>query len=211
MTLARIAPKSDRAFMAGLKRIAAADPDIGRALATHGRPPIRRIEPGYGALLRIMVGQQVSTQSAAAIWKRTTDRLGASPTAEALLAASDEDLRGFGFSGSKIVYSRALAREIAEGRLDLDHVHRSADDEALALLTAMRGIGPWTAQVYLLFALGRPDIFPAADIALIIAYQRLKGIETRPDPKRMAEIAESWRPWRGAVAHLLWHVYKQPL
>ncbi len=211
MTLRPIAPKSDRSFMAGLKRVAAADPDIARALAAHGRPPIRRIEPGYAALLRIMVGQQVSTQSAAAIWKRTTDRLGASPTAEALLAASDAELRGFGFSRSKVAYSRSLAREIAEGRLDLDHVHSSPDGEAMAMLTSMKGIGPWTAQVYLLFALGRPDIFPAADIALIIACQRIKGIETRPDPKRMAGIAESWRPWRGAVAHLLWHVYKQPL
>ncbi len=211
MTLPPIAPKSDRSFMAGLKRVAAADPDIGRALAAHGRPPIRRIEPGYGALLRILVGQQVSTQSAAAIWKRTTDRLGLAPTAEDLLAASDAELRGFGFSGSKIAYSRALAREIAEGRLDLDRVHRSPDDEAQAMLTAMKGIGPWTAQVYLLFALGRPDVFPAADLALIIAYQRIKGAETRPDPKRMAQIAEAWAPWRGAVAHLLWHVYKQPL
>lgn len=211
MTLPPIAPKSDRAFMAGLKRIAAADPDIGRALAMHGRPPIRRIDPGYGALLRILVGQQVSTQAAAAIWKRTTDRLGLAPTADGLLAASDEELRGFGFSGSKIVYSRALAREIAQGRFDLDHVHRSPDDEALAMLTSMKGIGPWTAQVYLLFALGRPDVFPAADLALIIAYQRIRNAKSRPDPKRMAAIAEAWRPWRGAVAHLLWHVYKQPL
>lgn len=206
-----IAPKSDRAFLSGLKRVAAADPDVGRALATHGRPPFRRVEPGYGALLRILVGQQVSTQAAAAIWKRATDRLGPSPTPGALLAASDEELRSFGFSGSKVVYSRALAREIAEGRLDLDHVHRSPDDEAMAMLTRMKGIGPWTAQVYLLFALGRPDVFPAADLALLIAYQRIKGTETRPDPKRMAGLAEAWRPWRGAVAHLLWHVYKQPL
>ncbi|MBM3547699.1 MAG: DNA-3-methyladenine glycosylase 2 family protein [Alphaproteobacteria bacterium] len=206
-----IAPKSDRAFLSGLRRIAAEDVDIGRAFATHGRPPIRRIDPGYGALLRIMVGQQVSTQSAAAIWKRTTDRLGLAPTPGALLAASDEDLRSFGFSGSKIVYSRALALEIAEGRLDLDQVHRSPDDEALAMLTSMKGIGPWTAQVYLLFALGRADAFPAADIALMIAYQRIKGTKTRPDPKRMAAVAEAWSPWRGSVAHLLWHVYKQPL
>ncbi|MSP47919.1 MAG: DNA-3-methyladenine glycosylase 2 family protein [Alphaproteobacteria bacterium] len=206
-----IAPKSDRVFLSGLKRVAAVDPDVGRALDVHGRPPIRRAEPGYGALLRILIGQQVSTQAAAAIWGRTTDRLGLSPTAEALLAAGDEDLRACGFSRAKVVHSRALARAIAEGRLDLDRVHRSPDDEAMALLTAMKGIGPWTAQIYLLFALGRPDVFPAADLALAIAYQRIKGGKARPDPKRLAELAEAWRPWRGAVAHLLWHVYKQPL
>jgi DNA-3-methyladenine glycosylase II len=206
-----IAPRSDRAFLLGLRRIAAADPDVGRALDTHGRPPIRRIDPGYPALLRILVGQQVSTQSAAAIWRKTTEALGPAPTAESVLALDDDGLRRFGFSGQKIAYSRALAREIAEGRLDLDHVHRSPDEEAMALLTAMKGIGPWTAQIYLLFALGRPDIFPAADLALAIAYQRIKGGKARPDPKRLADLAEAWAPWRGAVAHLLWHVYKQPL
>ncbi len=206
-----IAPKSDRAFLLGLKRIAASDPDVGRAFATHGRPPFRRVEPGYAALLRILIGQQVSTQSAAAIWRKTTEALGPAPTAESVLALDDDGLRRFGFSGQKIAYGRALAREIAEGRLDLDLVHRSPDDEAMAMLTRMKGIGPWTAQVYLLFALGRPDVFPAADLALLIAYQRIKKAETRPDPKRMADLAEAWRPWRGAVAHLLWHVYKQPL
>jgi DNA-3-methyladenine glycosylase II len=206
-----IAPKSDRAFLQGLRRVAASDPDIARALAVHGRPPIRRVEPGFAALLRILVGQQVSTQAAAAIWTRTIDRLGERPTAEALLGAGDEDLRGFGFSRSKIAYSRALAEAVVAGRLDLDRVHRSPDDEAMAALTAMKGIGPWTAEVYLLFALGRPDVFPAADIALATAYRRVKGGRSRPDPKRLAALAEPWRPWRGAVAHLLWHVYKQPL
>lgn len=206
-----IAPKSDRAYLAGLKRVAESDRDIARAVAAYGKPPIRRVDPGYAALLRILVGQQVSTQAAAAIWKRTVDRLGPSPTAEAVLQAADDELRSFGFSRSKIVYSRALAEAIAEGRLDLDRVHRSGDDEAMALLTSMKGIGPWTAHIYLLFALGRPDIFPAADLALAVAYQRIKGDAARPDPRRLAELAEAWRPWRGAVAHLLWHVYKQPL
>ena len=206
-----IAPKSDRAFLLGLKRIGAADPDVALALTTHGRPPIRRIEPGYAALLRILVGQQVSTQSAAAIWRKTTEALGPAPRSDSVLALDDDGLRRFGFSGQKIAYSRALAREIAEGRLDLDHLRRSDDEEAMARLTRMKGIGPWTAQIYLLFALGRPDIFPAADLALAIAYQRIKGNKARPDPKRLADLAEAWRPWRGAVAHLLWHVYKQPL
>ncbi|MBM3533277.1 MAG: DNA-3-methyladenine glycosylase 2 family protein [Alphaproteobacteria bacterium] len=206
-----IAPKSDRAFLAGLRRVAAGDPDLKDALARHGRPPIRRVDPGYAALLRILIGQQVSTQSAAAIWRKTTEALGPAPTAESVLALGEEDLRRFGFSGQKIRYSRDLARAIAEGRLELDRVHRSPDDEAMAALTAMKGIGPWTAQIYLLFALGRPDIFPAADLALAIAYQRIKGSKARPDPKRLAQLAEAWSPWRGAVAHLLWHVYKQPL
>jgi DNA-3-methyladenine glycosylase II len=206
-----IAPKSDRAFLSGLRHIAAGDPDIGRALATHGRPPIRRIEPGYAALLRILVGQQVSTQSAAAIWRKLTEALGPEPSSASMLALADDDLRRFGFSGQKITYGRGLAREIEEGRLDLDLVHRSPDDEAMEALTRMKGIGPWTAQIYLLFALGRPDVFPAGDLALLIAYQRIKGTRARPDPKRMAAIAEAWSPWRGSVAHLLWHVYKQPL
>jgi len=206
-----IASKSDRAFLSGLRRIAADDPHLKDALARHGRPPIRRIDPGYAALLRILVGQQVSIQSAAAIWRKVTEALGPAPTAESILTLGEEDFRRFGFSGQKVRYSRGLALEIAEGRLDLDHVHRSPDEEAIDALVRIKGIGPWTAQIYLLFALGRPDIFPAADLALLIAYQRIKGTKTRPDPKRMATIAEAWSPWRGAVAHLLWHVYKQPL
>jgi len=202
---------SDRAFKAGLKALAAADADLARALAAHGHPPFRRIAPGYAALLRILIGQQVSTQSAAAIWRKLTEALGPEPTAGAMLIQSEETLRGFGFSRQKIAYGLGLAREIDEGRLDLDGLASLGDEDAIRELVRVKGIGRWTAEVYLLFALGRRDILPAADLALAIAYQRVKKLDARPDPRRLAALAEPWKPWRGAVAHLLWHVYKQPL
>lgn len=202
---------SDRAFRAGLKMLAAADADLARALVAHGHPPFRRIEPGYAALLRILIGQQVSTQSAAAIWRKLTEAVGPSPTAGAMLIQSEESLRGFGFSRQKIAYGLGLAREIDEGRLDLDGLDALDDEDAIRALVRVKGIGHWTAEVYLLFALGRRDILPSADLALAIACQRMKGLDARPDPRRLAALADAWKPWRGAVAHLLWHVYKQPL
>lgn len=202
---------SDAAFEAALAGLAAADADLARALAAHGHPPFRRIAPGYAALLRILVGQQVSTQSAAAIWRKLTEALGPDPSAGAMLVQSEESLRGFGFSRQKIAYGLGLAREIDEGRLDLDGLGGLDDEAAIGELVRVKGIGRWTAEVYLLFALGRRDILPAADLALAIAYQRVKRLDHRPDPKRLAALAEPWTPWRGAVAHLLWHVYKQPL
>lgn len=191
----------------GLDAAAAADPDVARALAAVGYPELRRRDPGFATLLRAIVGQQLSVAAAAAIWGRI--KTGLDPLSPgAFLAASDEDLRAMGLSIQKIRYGRSLSGLIAEGGLDLDALHTVGDDEAIDALIRIKGIGRWTAEVYILFALGRSDAFPAEDLALMIAAQRMKGLADRPNRKAMIELAEPWRPWRGAVAHLLWQFYR---
>ena len=168
---------------------------------------LRRREPGFATLLRAIVGQQLSVASAASIWARVEaglDPLGP----EAFLAASDETLRAMGLSGQKIRYGRSLSELVASGSLDLHALADIEDEPAIEQLVQIKGIGRWTAEVYLLFALGRSDAFPADDLALMIAAQRMKRLEGRPNRKAMVALAEPWRPWRGAVAHLLWQFYR---
>jgi DNA-3-methyladenine glycosylase II len=197
-------------LLIGLKRVARRDRDIRRALKSAGTPPIRRIEPGFSGLLRILVGQQVSAAAASAIWAKVMNSIpDLSP--RAVLARPESALRDLGLSRPKVRYAKSLARSIVDGDLDLDGLSRVGNDAAASRLTQVTGIGQWTAQVYLLFALGRGDAWPGQDLALIVACQRIKGLDARPSPGEMEALAEPWRPWRGAVAHLLWHVYKQPL
>lgn len=187
--------------------LVAADADFARVVAAHGPPPSRRRDPGFGTLLRAIVFQQVSTAAGTAIWGRLEAGLGAmAPTA--LLAHDDEALRAFGLSRPKVKYARALATALADGTLDLDNLHRLDDEAAIAALVALPGIGRWTAEIYLLSALDRPDVMPAADIALMTAAQHLKGLSARPTPKQMYALSEPWRPWRSVAARLLWHYYR---
>ncbi len=198
---------TEKSLRRGLDEAAQADADVARALAAVGYPELRRRDPGFATLLRAIVGQQLSVASAAAIWGRI--EAGLDPlTPDAFLAADDATLRAMGLSGQKIRYGRSLSGLIAEGSLDLHALHDVEDDDAIEALIQIKGIGRWTAEVYLLFALGRPDAFPAEDLALMIAAQRMKGLDERPDRKGMIDLAEPWRPWRGAVAHLLWQFYR---
>lgn len=182
------------------------DPAIARGLAAAGRPALRQRPPGFPTLLRIVLGQQLSVASAAAIWARLeamVDPL----TPERLLALAPEGHRAIGLSRQKSAFALAIAAAVAEGRLDLDRVAALEDEAAVDALTAVRGIGRWTAEIYLLFALGRPDVWPAGDLALAEAGRRLLDLPARPDPKTFRELGARWAPWRGAVAHLLWHYY----
>lgn len=191
----------------GLDAAAEADPDVAVALAAVGYPELRRRDPGFATLLRAIVGQQLSVAAAASIWGRI--ETGLDPlTPDAFLAAPDADLRAMGLSIQKIRYGRSLSGLIADGSLDLDTLHKFGDDDAIESLIRIKGIGRWTAEIYILFALGRSDAFPAEDLALMIAAQRMKGLAERPNRKTMIELAEPWRPWRGAVAHLLWQFYR---
>lgn len=183
------------------------DPDIARAHREAGLPALRRREPGFATLLDIILAQQLSAASAAAIRKRLLEATGAMAP-ERFLALSDERLRAIGFSRQKILYGRGLAEAILERRLDLPRVHRMDDEEAVAAITALKGLGRWSAEVYLLFALKRPDIWPADDLAVMVAVKRLKRLRSRPDRKRMLAIAEPWRPWRSYAARLMWHYYR---
>lgn len=189
-----------------LRRLAAADPILAAALTTCGLPPPRNREPGFASLARIIVGQQVSTASAVALWNKLT--LGVTPfTPDTVVLRSEEELRALGLSRQKAAYTLGLAREIVDGRLDFDRLHRLEDEEAILEITRIKGLGRWSAEVYLLFCLQRPDIWPAGDLALQVGMQHLRGLRMRPDPKRMIRLAEAWRPYRGAAAHFLWHYY----
>lgn len=183
-----------------------ADPDLRRAREVAGALPDRSRRPGLKSLMMLIVEQQVSVASARAIWARVD--AGTKPFSAQRFLDHDEDaLRGFGLSRPKMVYCRALAQAVAEGDLPLRRLAAMSDEEAMAALTAVKGIGRWTAEVYLLFALQRPDIFPAGDLALQAAAQDLKGLPERPGERELVAMAEAWRPHRGVAARLLWRYY----
>ena len=191
----------------GLDALAARDADIAAALAEIGYPAPRTRPPGFAALVDIILGQQVSAEAAAAIRARL--RAAAGPlTPETFLALDDAALRAAGLSARKIEYGQHLAREVLAGRLDLDGLARLGDEEVRARLCALRGIGRWSAEIYMLFALGRVDVWPADDLAIAAATQRLKRLRRRPDRRRLERIAAPWRPWRGVAALFLWHYYR---
>lgn len=187
-----------------MRHLAKVDPDFARAIAEVGHPELREMPRGFGGLMRSIVGQQVSVHAARSIWLRLE---AAVPSMEpaAFLAMTDEQLRGVGLSGAKMKYGRSLASDIVEGKIDFEALHELDDAAAIAMLTQAKGIGPWTAEIYLMFAHGRPDIMPGLDLGLVIAAQHLKKLRKRPDAKRLLKIAEAWRPWRCAAALLLWH------
>lgn len=192
---------------AALDELAARDPDLAAALARLGYPAPRAREPGFATLLRIVTAQQVSTASAAAIWRKLEILAGGEVTAERFLALDDAALRAAGFSARKAEYGRGLARAVLGGGLDLESLLHLEEEAAVARITALKGFGRWSAEIYLLFALGRTDAFPADDLAVQIAFQRLKRLEARPKGKEMRRLAEVWRPFRGAGAIFLWHYY----
>jgi DNA-3-methyladenine glycosylase II len=171
-----------------------------------GIPPPRHSEPGAHTLLRTIVGQQVSVAAARSMWSKLEAGFGSPPDLTMLLAASDEDLRAAGISRQKAGYIRSLAELVLSGDLDLDALPAD-NEEAIALLTKIKGIGRWSAEIYLLFAEGRPDVWPAGDLAVQIEIGRLFGLEEKPSEKQLREIAEAWRPHRGAAAILAWHSY----
>lgn len=190
----------------GLRTLAERDPDVARALSLAGMPELRSGEAGFPALLRAIVGQQVSTHAARAIWGRLVaacDPL----TPERFLRLRAPRLKAIGLSRQKTDYARGLARAVARGEIDLDALVAIGEEEAIERLVVLKGIGRWSAEIYLLFALGRRDVWPVDDLALAKAVVALKGL---PDTARRADlvaVAEPWRPWRGAAAHLMWHYY----
>ena len=189
-----------------LGELAGRDRDLGRILQSLGPPPIWDREPGFPTLVHIILEQQVSLASARACFDKllkTVERL----TPESLLTLDDGVLKEAGFSRQKTSYARILAEEVRTGRLDLVGLANLPDDEAREQLMRLKGIGRWTADIYLLMALGRPDVWPVGDLALVIAAQRVKGLEARPNPEEFRDLGEAWRPWRSVAARLLWHHY----
>lgn len=200
--------ESQATLECALSALCKGDPLLKALMAIEGPPALRRHEPGLRGLLRIIVSQQVSTASAAAIWGRVE---GAFPhvTPDAVGAASDSDLRRVGLSGQKVRAWRAVTEAVGGGRLILDELGRLGAEEAHARLASVKGVGPWTADVYLLFCLGHADAFPAGDIALQEAARLAFDLPARPDRQDLIAFAERWRPWRGAAAHLLWAYYRR--
>lgn len=189
-----------------------------RALAARD-PALARIEPlvpsfewrvregGFAGLSWMIVGQQVSTASARAIWSRVDVGLGGQVRASAVLARSDEALKALGLSSPKVRYLRALAEAETQGRIDFADLEALGDEAAMAALVALPGIGPWTAETYLMFCQGRMDLFPAADVALQEAMRWLDQLPVRPTADQARARAEIWQPWRSVAAHLLWAWY----
>lgn len=189
-----------------LDAIAALEPGFVAAIARVGYPQPRVRQPGYETLLRTIVGQQVSVAAAAAVWRKLEAELGDGCAPQELLARDFDALRACGLSRQKQGYARSFAELVLSGALDL-HALPQDDEEAIAQLVRIKGIGRWSAEIYLLFAEGRPDIWPAGDLAVQIEVGRILGLPERPSEKLTRQVAEAWRPHRGAAAIMAWHHY----
>lgn len=182
------------------------EPGFARAVEHIGYPEPRVRARGYETLLRTIVAQQVSTAAAASVWNRLEALLGVGCPPEALIAQDYDSLRACGLSRQKQGYARSLAELVVSGGLDLHRLPED-DEEAIGLLVQVKGIGRWSAEIYLLFAEGRPDIWPAGDLAVQIGIGRMLGLDERPGEKPLRARAEGWRPHRSAAALLAWHHY----
>ncbi len=185
----------------GVAALIARAPPFAHALARCGRPPLRRREDGFAALLRIMVSQQLSVAAAETIWRRLEAAGAAEP--DALCALDDPALRACGLSAQKARYARALAA----ARLDYGALHALPEAEAIAALTEVTGVGRWTAEIYLMFCVGRADVFAPGDLALQEGARLLFALPERPKPRALSAMAEAWSPWRAVAARLLWAYY----
>lgn len=201
-----LAPLDDTRLAAAAQELAARDPDLAAIVARFGPPPLWARPPGFSTLVYIILEQQVSLASARAAYDRLL-ALADPLTPVSFLALDAAALRGAGFSRQKTAYGRHLAQAVLSGQLDLEALAGQEDDEARARLLAVKGIGRWTADVYLLMALLRPDIWPAGDLALAAAVQRVKRLEQRPNSEALTAMGEAWRPWRAVAARLYWVHY----
>jgi DNA-3-methyladenine glycosylase II len=200
------APLTEQTFARGLRVLSRRDPALARIVKDLGPPPMWNRKPGFPTLLRIILEQQVSLASARAAFDRL--RAAASPLTPArFLELDDATLKAIGFSRQKTAYGRHLAQALLERRFSLAALSRMDDAAARAELLTLKGIGPWTADIYLLMALRRPDVWPSGDLALALAVQRVKRLPSRPTPDELDAIGAAWRPWRAVAARVLWHYY----
>jgi DNA-3-methyladenine glycosylase II len=196
----------ERSFAAAVAELCSTDSDLAAIVERHGLPEFWAREPGFPTLVLLILEQQVSLASARAAYDRLVTRLG-KLTPRGVLESTDEELRADGFSRQKNRYARALAAAVEDRSLDLDEIGSLEDVAVREALVALPGIGPWTAEVYLLSALRRPDTWPTGDIALQEGARRAKGLELRPSPEELETIGDAWRPHRASAARLLWHLY----
>lgn len=202
----RIRRLTNTSLTRGLNELAKADADLALIYKELGKPPLWPRDPGFPALLYIILEQQISLAAAAAAFNRLLAV--ASPlTPERFLQLDDVELKAAAFSRQKIVYGRLLAEAVASGTLDLDGLHHMDDESVRSELMKIKGIGHWTAEIYLLRSLVRPDAWPSGDLALQIAVQEVKRLPSRPGPAELDQIAVKWQPWRAVAARLLWNYY----
>lgn len=195
---------AQRELEKAIRTLTKRDPDLNNAVLRFGMPQSRRRPPGFSTLAKIIVGQQISTKAADAIWKRCKSHLG-SVTAKTVYAAQDADLRTAGLSSSKLKTLKSIAVAVDAGACNFRTFNRKTDDDIRTILTAIWGIGDWTADIYLMFAMGRPDVWPVGDLALRTGWQAIRDSSQRIDAGDLAALAEQWAPHRSAAAVLLWH------
>jgi DNA-3-methyladenine glycosylase II len=193
-------------FATGLAELARRDPDLARVLATIGPPPMWARQPGFGTLVHIILEQQVSLASAQAAYDKLL-ALGQPLTPERFLTYDDATLHAAGFSWQKARYGRLLAQALHDGSLRLDRLARLDDAQVRATLTHIKGIGPWTAEIYLLMVMRRADAWPTGDLALALAAQKVKRLAALPRAAELEALGAAWRPWRAVAARILWHDY----
>ena len=198
---------TDEDLDAAITALIAIDPRMAQVLEVGGRPALRKRDGGFSGLARIVMGQQLSTASAAAIWGRLEAAFDPFHH-DSVRRARATKLARLGLSAPKIKAVKEIGKALATGALDLDALASSEADAAHASLTAVHGIGPWTADIYLLFCLGHADAFPAGDLAIQEAAKLAFDLKTRPNAKELTALGEQWRPWRGAAAYLLWAYYR---
>ena len=203
-----MAPKrmSAARLLDGVEALSATDPDLGAVVRRFGPPPLWARRPGFATLVQIVLEQQVSLASARATFGRLRDAWG-DITAERFATLTAAQVQSAGVTRQKTSYCLGIARQIVDGTLDLRRLGRADDEEVRATLVEIRGIGPWTADIYLLMALLRPNIWPDGDIALVTAAHQVKRLRRRPDTQQLRRLAGRWAPWRSVAARILWHHY----
>lgn len=199
---------NQRQLNRALQQLALQDADVAAGLNLAGKPAPRQRPGGFETFLSTLVSQQISTSAAQAILGRV-HALMPQVTADALLALDPESLRGAGMSYRKIEYAKGLAEAIVDNSFAVDQLPDMDDAEAVAAISSLRGFGRWSAEIYLMFSLDRRDIFPADDLALLVALQRLKNLEQRPTPSQARTLTADWSPWRSAGSLFLWHYYRE--
>ncbi|MDX1591596.1 MAG: hypothetical protein R3283_06525 [Balneolaceae bacterium] len=198
----------DHASLAdGVSFLSDLDPDLEKVISKFGHPPLWSREPGFSTLVHIILEQQVSLASAKAAFNKWKEASESELTPDRFLRFSDAELKGFGFSRQKTEYCRELAKAVSNGDLELDKLHELDDMEVRRELIRIKGIGNWTASIYLLMALLRPDVWPSGDLALKNGIQEIKNLSEYPDSEKCEEIAVQWKPWRAVAARIVWHHY----
>jgi len=198
--------KNDADVAEGVAELIKVEPKFRIAVESAQPIPLRRKPSGFASLLQAIVGQQISVAAAAGIWTRI--EIAEATTPNAILAMSDDALRACGLSRPKVKYARAIAEAVDSGALSFDFCRDAPVEDAIKMLTAIKGVGPWTAEIYLMFSVGRADVFAAKDLALQESAKLLFELGTRPTDKELAEMAVAWSPWRAVAARILWAYYR---